>query len=584
MTVRKVLSSQEEAWLRRPGVRRWHSPKFVLVLAAALSGACGAEVPRGTAAKGGSPGPGGPTGPAGPTAQPMVNAAWPVDFNGQASSLRRLSRDELLTTMKGLTGQAPARADLPAEMRSGHHLLRTTGLSFIATEVGKLYPVVKAFAGKTAPALLTQSGCKQSGQAQRDCLASWAQSFATRVLRRAPRADEAAKYKAIVADADGTAGMDTGAVEGVLTALFFAPSFLYRTEVGAPLAGTPTRRVLLPNELAAKLSFFASLGPPDAPLLTAANNGSLNDGAERVRQFERLSQTVDGKRALSVFIHEWLGANESKLSQKSTAYLTGVSATFPADMRADADGFIDVVLASADPTVGNLLTGKGYVTDPVLKQVTDQSQSTGVATGDVSAYERIGLLMHPQVISSHTKENGSSPFQLGAFLREALLCEKVAPPPAGATNMTKQGEPAGLSMRQSLEFKTSAPVCSSCHAQFAPLGFSFMAFDPVGRWVSKDPTGKPWDLSGTTSTSNGTMISFQSPAELVRALATSPQVQGCFAQAALEWSLGRGLTASDVPLVTALDAQVRKNGGNVPAILKAIVSAPEFINVGTVSP
>lgn len=510
---------------------------------------------------------------------PMVNVSWPVVFSGRASGIRRLSRDEIVTTTTALVGQAPPRAALPEEPRTGYHPLRTSGVPYIGPELGKLYEVVKTFATDNSTAMLAQSGCVQAGQAEQTCLLTWAEGFATRVLRRALRADEAAKLQSILTSADGTPEGDKTAMNLALTALFFAPSFLYRTEIGVPDPENPSGRILTPDEVAAKLSFFTSLGPADETLSAAALAGQLADGAVRVQQFERLRQTPNGKRALSLFIHEWLAANESRIAQKSAAYLNGLTPTVAADMRTGADSFIASVLGSADPTVRNLLTGKGYVSDPVLLPVTKASQDSGVATGDTPAFARLGLLMHPQVLSSHTKENGSSPFQLGLFLKEALMCDPVPPPPAGAAALAKTGAPAGLSMRESLEYKTSADaVCSGCHSQFAPLGYAFMPFDPVGRWLTQDPSGKAWDLSGSVATLRGDALAFQSPAELAQVLAASPQVQGCFSQAALEWSLGRGLTGAEAPQIVALDAVLSTNGGNVIEILKQIVSAPEFIN------
>lgn len=501
-------------------------------------------------------------------------------MNGRASALRRLSRDELTTTLRSLTGQAPSRADLPEEQRSGHHPLRTSGMAFISSEVGKLLPVVKALAAELAPTMLAQSGCTVTGEEQRTCLAGWSKMFVERVLRRPTTPEEDQGVRAILAAADGTPEKDRVAMEGALTAAFFAPSFLYRTEIGVPASDGSGRRVLSGMELASKLSFFASLGPPDAQLVNAANTGALNDGAERGRQLDRLLQSPAGKRAQSVFVLEWLGANESKVSQKSASYQQGLSAAFADDIRSSADAFITSVLSGPEPTVGNLLTGKGYLVDEAVQQITRYSTDSGVTTGDQAGLDRIGLLMHPQVVASHTKENGASPFQLGYFLKEVLLCEQVAAPPANAAAMAKDEAPSGLSLRESLEFRTSAgPTCSACHSQFAPLGFSFIALDPLGRWVEQDPSGKPWDLSGSVTTALGDPLEFEDPADMLREVAARPQTQGCFAQAALEWSLGRGLVAADSSAVAALDALIEQSDGNVPAIMKTIVSAPEFSNV-----
>src|SRR5262249_25171381 len=136
--------------------------------------------------------------------------------------------------------------------------------------------------------------------------------------------------------------------------------------------------------------------------------------------------------------------------------------------------------------------------------------------------------------------------------------------------------PPGATLRENYQHKISAgPVCQGCHAQFSPLGYAFLPFDPVGRWTKQDPSGRPWDLSGSIVTYSG-RLTFQSPPDLMNELGRSPQVQGCFGQAGLEWALGRNLIKEDENLVRAIDAVVRKTDGNVQAVLQAIVAAPEF--------
>jgi hypothetical protein len=501
---------------------------------------------------------------------------WPVASGGTPSALRRLSRDEIVTSLEMLTGSAPPRSDLPEEQRSGQGLLLTAGTSFIGAEMGRLKLAIDTFVTKVAPDMLAKSGCTETQQAQRDCLGSWSLKFAEQALRRAPRAGESAALQKILEGADGTTDADTSAMEGVLTAIFFAPSFLYRTEIGTPAADNANLHILQPKELASRLSYLATLAPPDAELMSAADGGLLSDGAERVKQFDRLSQSAFGKRAQSVFILEWLGSNEPKIAQKSAQYLTGLATDFETSIRSSADAFIHSVLSGATPTIGQLLSTDSYLGDAAVKQITEPGGSAANPTGDGTT-GRTGLLMHPLVLSSHTKENGSSPFQIGVTLREDLLCDPVPPPPPNAQAMAKTNPPPGLSMREDLDFRTSAgEVCIACHSTFKELGYAFMPIDPVGRWMQKDPSGKPWDLSGNVATYSGVPLKFSSPSELTRDLATHPQVAGCFAQVALEWSLGRALTAEDQQLVVALHDVAKNTGGNVPAILRAIVAAPAF--------
>jgi hypothetical protein len=518
------------------------------------------------------------TGVGGPV-DPAVLAAlpWPVEGGGTPSALRRLSRDEIVTSLEMLTGSAPPRSDLPEEQRSGQGLLLTAGTSFIGAEMGRLKLALDTFVTKVAPTMLAKTGCTQTQQAQRDCLGTWSLKFAEQALRRAPRSGESVALQKTLEMADGTKDADTSAMEGVLTAIFFAPSFLYRTEIGAPVADNAALRVLGSNELASRLSFLASLAPPDAELMSAAQNGRLSDGPERVKQFDRLSQTAFGKRAQSVFVLEWLGSNEPKVAQKSASYLNGLTPDYETAIRSSADTFIQKVLSSTAPTIGELLSTDSYLSDAAVLQITQPGGSTASPTGDGSTADRTGLLMHPLVLSSHTKENGSSPFQIGVAMREDLLCDPVPPPPPNAQAMAKTNPPAGLSMREDLDFRTSAgAVCIACHTTFKELGYAFMPLDPVGRWMQKDPSGKPWDLSGNVATYSGVPLKFDSPSQLAKDLATHPQVQGCFAQVALEWSLGRALTPEDQHLVVAVSDVAKSTGGNVPAILRAIVAAPEF--------
>jgi hypothetical protein len=508
-----------------------------------------------------------------------VELPWPVKYEGHPSALRRLSRDELITSMEMLTGTAPARHDLPEEQRPEHGVLITSGMPYIGNELGKLDQVVVSFAAKVAPAVLDQTRCATTEQPQRDCLLAWSQRFLEQALRRSQRAEESALFQKIFESAGRSREADLAAVEDALAAVFFSPSFLYRTEIGRPVSGNSNLRALTDNEIAARLSYLASLAPPDAELLEAARAGRLKDGAERVWHFDRLSQGVRGKRAQTVFVLEWLGANESKVNQKSQKYLADLGADFETSIRDSAEAAIRRVTEREQSTIGEFLLTQAYLGDPAVRRITDPAGTGGAATGDTHETRRAGLMMHPFVLAAHTKEDGPSPFQIGLFMREALLCESVAPPPPDAAASARNDPPEGLSQREDLEYRTGvAPICQFCHAQFSTFGYSFLPFDPVGRWVRQDPSGKPWDLSGNVETYSGTPVTFQSPNELMHRLVDHPQVQGCFARAALEWAFGRHLVMEDHALLGALHGVAQRTRGDLAAIMRTIVAAPDFVN------
>jgi Protein of unknown function (DUF1588)/Protein of unknown function (DUF1592)/Protein of unknown function (DUF1585)/Protein of unknown function (DUF1595) len=527
---------------------------------------------------GSTPGAGGSGGfPKEPVAVDAVGPA--VILDGKPSGLRRLTRDELVTSLTQLTGTSPLRSVFPEDLRTTHAPVLTGGVSFVAVEVEKIYELIGTFARTVAPEMLAKSGCAKTNTDQQNCLNAWVNTFGQRVLRRALRPNEIETLKSILSGATGVKTVDVERVESVLTALFFSPSFLYRTEIGVDAATAAPVRTLTQDEVASRISFLSTLGPPDEPLLAAARNGKLNEATERVQQFRRLSQTPAGSHAQAVMILEWLGANESKFATKGAKYTAGLLAGTEAGLRASAEQFIEAVLKSGDQaTLRNLFVGDSYLKDPMVAQVTKIGKVGDVNTGDETSQPRAGLLLHPHVLSAHTKDNGSSPFGIGSFVRESILCQPVGSPPPGATNMTRNDPPPGLTLREDLEYRTSAgPSCIGCHAQFAPIGYAFISFDPIGRWMKQDPSGKPWSLGGQTPLYRGEDLSFSSASDLTQKLSAEPQVYGCFAQVALQWVRGRRLSDEDQPLLKRIDALAKSNGGHVPKLLEAIVEDSTFL-------
>ncbi|MDX2054667.1 MAG: DUF1588 domain-containing protein [Polyangiaceae bacterium] len=514
---------------------------------------------------------------------PTHTATLPIQYEGQPSALRRLSRDEIVTTLQVLLGVAPLRSELPEDPRLGHGLLVTAGMPLLSNEVRALQVVIEDFAKRVSAQLLVHTGCSFTQAAQRECLANWATDLSVRVFRRALAEPEKALLLSLFDGAGNSPAKDTEAVQALLVTLFMSPSFLYRQELGEPIAGVSHLRALQAEEIAGRLAFLATLGPADSELLAAAQAGRLTDAEERVRQFERLHATALGKKAQVVFVLEWLGANEGKINQKSDRYKKDLRQDFEAKARQSAEGTIARVLfESKNPTVAELLLSTSYLSDEAITKVIQPGTDTRRPTGDTETTGRMGLLMHPQVLAAHTKENGSSPFQLGAFFRDALLCEPVPPPPPDAAAMARTNAPPGLSTRENLEFRTSVtPVCVGCHQSFSPLGYAFLPFDPVGRWMKHDRSAKEWDLAGSVTLSSGEALRFSSPAELVRKLANHTQVHSCFAQAAVKWAFGRALVPADELLVSRLSTVAQNTHGNVPAIFHALVSAPEFMQVVT---
>jgi hypothetical protein len=513
-----------------------------------------------------------------PGASKPAQLPWPASFDGEPSVLRRLSRDEIVTTMKLLVGAAPPRADLPGDHRATPHTQHTnTGAALIAQEVEKLVLGIDAVSAQAGTTGLARSGCKSTGQAQRDCLGGHAVGVAEKAFRRPLSAAEGTRLKSIFAAAGTSAADDTESVAQMVRAIFLSASFLYRGETGTSIDSRPDARLLAGGDVAVRLAFLATLAPPDAMLLEAAREGALSDPDERARHLDRLLATDQGELAMAAFVLEHLGGSESYVKEKSAKYQEGLPADYDTLVRASAvDGIRAALSGAGTINLAAVLTSDAWLADAAVASV----RQSGPAKPPDGGNKRVGMLMHPYVLASHTKDNGVSPFTIGIFLRESLLCEDVPPAPANAAMMARTDPPAGMSIREELVFRTNAsPACAGCHSTFAPMGFAFLPFDPVGRWVDQDPTGKPWDLAGQVATSRGEPLVFDGPADLVQALAERPQVHGCFAQAALTWAFGRRPVPADRPLLASLAETSLRTRGGVPELFRALVTSPDFLNV-----
>jgi Protein of unknown function (DUF1588)/Protein of unknown function (DUF1592)/Protein of unknown function (DUF1595)/Protein of unknown function (DUF1585) len=499
-------------------------------------------------------------------------------FDGAPSPVRRLSREEIVATIGLLTGETPAKSELPAEQKVLHQVTHMSGQSYASSELPKLREAMAGFARPKAVAVLTRTNCKQTQQVQRDCLAAWGASVAQKAWRRALSTMEMDELKGLATEADGTVENDAGAVEGLLMAVFFSPSFLYRNEIGAP-GPAMSYAVLTDQEIASKLSFTAAGLPPDAELIAAAQSGALRQPEGRVAQYNRLAASPAGIRTHALLILDWAGAADVNGATKNPAVTEGLPADAFPSLRSSALAAVEAVLRSSAPTLPNILNTTSYSKDPVVAAISGAVTRSGTDFGDTALTKRQGLLMHPYVVAAHAKEGAASVFAIGSFIREALLCEKLGSPPPDATSQVRGDQPAGLTQRQTLEYKTSpAARCTSCHAQFAPLGFAFAAFDPVGRWRVNEPTGSTWDLSGTSPLSwSAEPLAFQGPSEMSTALGTNAQVQGCFAHRLMSMVLGREPAAREIALSQQLDEVAVSTQGNPFEVLRSVVRSPEFI-------
>ena len=165
-----------------------------------------------------------------------------------------------------------------------------------------------------------------------------------------------------------------------------------------------------------------------------------------------------------------------------------------------------------------------------------------------------------------------SPTKRGKFIREALLCQAIPPPPPNVeTKLPKdaEGKPARTT-RQKLEVHRNNPRCNGCHKSMDPLGLAYEGFDGIGAGRSTE-AGMPIDTSGEFDGQR-----FRQPAELGALLAHSDRLGACVARSLFRFALGHLESEGEEPLLEALARDLQKQGYRFPALVASVVKSEGF--------
>ena len=140
------------------------------------------------------------------------------------------------------------------------------------------------------------------------------------------------------------------------------------------------------------------------------------------------------------------------------------------------------------------------------------------------------------LLAEHSGRNNTSPTHRGVFIRQALLCESLPPPPKDANPVPPVPKP-NQTTRQALANHVTDASCAACHTMMDPIGFAFENFDASGFWRAVEG-GQTIDASGSIVGSD-VAGNFNGPVELGAKLAASDQVLACASTQWFRFAFGR---------------------------------------------
>ncbi len=428
-----------------------------------------------------------------------------VPFSPGPVRLRRLLDPQYRNAVGALLGSASAAVALPPTdvplngfnaVGAADIALSGNGVEGYETSAAAIAAVASVDAASPARAICLSADAGCYGQIVR--------TLGRRAFRRTLSADEVNRYTSLaVAAADAYVGVaavpfDKG-LEFMLMGLLQSPHFIYIVEVGDEADGDDAR-ALTGTELATRLSFFLTDGPPDDALLDAAEAGALSSPATLQATARELMTRPEARTALRENFRERLQLREFSTLNRPDPALT---ASVRQAMIEESLRLIDDVVWDRNADIRELFsTTTTFVNDELAAYYGFALPGSGAVFARVPTppeQGRAGLLTRGAFLTRFAHNNRSSPTLRGKFIRENLLCAAVSAPPNDVeTTLPEEVGDDHLpqTTRDRLAAHVNEPRCAACHEIMDPLGFSLEHYDQFGRYRSHE-NGLPIDSSSS---------------------------------------------------------------------------------------
>lgn len=428
-------------------------------------------------------------------------------------------------------------------------------------------------AKQAASTLAAWSPCAQPAATDAACEAVLIEKLGARAYRHPLSQAELGELKTLFDAGVKEKDFSTG-LEWFLTGLLQSPDFLY--QLVRLQAGEKADAVvpLSSHELASRLSYFVWDSPPDDALYAAATSGALEDSAKLPKEVLRLMQDARSSRGVAAFYSSWLKLSGfGEVARDAPGFTTAVVSSLERSLLATATQ----LYASDAPNIASLFSGQSYYLDGPLRAfygLPGDRTSSALTLTEMPNEGRAGILTHPGLMALLARPEETNPISRGLFVRRAVLCQDLPPPPAGVTIPQLAPVSTNVSTRARLEQHVSSTLCSACHNLIDPPGFALESFDEVGRARTMDG-GKSVDTSGTMTSAGDLAGAFANGSELLGRFSQSHDVRSCFALKYFEFA-AEHLASPEEECAIDTIAKSFTTTGDLKGLVAAIATSPAF--------
>jgi hypothetical protein len=526
---------------------------------------------------------------------------------GQAL-IRRLTTNEYNNTVRDLVGDKTSPgSELPPQVDSAENLFGNDAAEQApsALLVEKYQSVAESIAARaTADSMgltaLHSCAANVSPANEEACARSIAASLLPRAYRRTVASTEVDElvslYKSVRA-ASPTVTFGSG-VAAMIEAMLQAPEFLYRAELGSAVAGNAAVKRIAGREMATRLSYLFWQTMPDAALFQAADAGALDTDEGVLAQAKTMFDDGRSHAMVGFFFDNLLPIPDLNSLTRNATLFPNWSSGLGVSMRQEVQRVLEYEIYENTQAIGPYQAGSwpGVLTAPytfVNESLFKYYGPTAFASGttvtgtgltkvNLNTEQRLGLMTLGGMMAGLTISDLTSPVKRGAFIVNKLMCKGLHVPVG--LNPKAPDPYSGKTARERFSKHEAMAVCASCHANIDPMGLPFENFDAVGlfrtaeHWV--DPNGgmaydTPIDASGSVPGVDGKA---NNAVDLVKLLATAPDIGSCFATHWMSFGYGRSLDEdADACNKQSIVSDFSKSGYNIKELLMALTQSNGFI-------
>lgn len=539
------------------------------------------STPPGTTEPGGTPSTPGTGGEIPPGSDPGTTppGSTPSCAEGipQTTQVPRLTRVQYDNTIRDLLGIQGSPSSMLAPDSQGAvdqrawDGYRTAAETLAAQMVGD--PAAKAKVLSCDPAA-DEAGCARQ----------FIEQFGRRAFRRALTSEEIGLFETLYARrAELTEnGTFDEALQLMLEAFLVSPLFLTRPEITEQPAGEYL--ALGGYEVASRLSYLIWQSMPDDELLDAAEAGVLSSPEGIRAQAERMLANEKARPMVRAF-HERMAhmgpqTRWSELTARDPALYPTFDASLAPLMSQETTRLFEHLVFEKNGTFKDLLTSPTAFVNASLAPLYGLDPNgfgQELVPVELDPTLRPGVFTRAGFLAAYSLYNRSSPILRGAFLQKEILCTQIGAPPPGAEGTPLPNAADLVTNRERVDAQTAGADCVNCHHTFInPTGHALESFDAIGAYQTQEKdTGAPIDTAASVVIGQQ-RVDVSGPADLMNAIASSPEAQQCYVKHWVEYAYERTLTAEDSCVVQNLAARLTQDGYTVLNLITDLTQTDTF--------